>query len=155
MNSGSTHSFIDDKLVKELKFTAEIVTPLLVTVANGSSIVIDTICKELTYDIQNHKFRTDLRPFPLGGSDLILRVDWLKEHNPITLDYHKFCIFICKDGVLVNLQGDTPTGNLQVISSKSMSKLLKSKTGVLHGCIYMVKAVSLEPPASQLQDKSL
>lgn len=85
IDSGSTHSFIDSGVVKQLGLVAEMVSPLIVSVADGSRIVVDSICKNLQFTIQNHKFSNDLRLFPLGGSDLILGVDWLKQFNPITL----------------------------------------------------------------------
>ncbi|KAL8091683.1 hypothetical protein AgCh_034082 [Apium graveolens] len=138
IDSGSTHSFVDTGLVKHLRLLAEIVQPLLVTLANGTSMMVYTMCKKLSYEVQGHKFTTDLRPYPLGGSDIILGVDWLNQHNPITLDYHKMNISIQKQGQPITLQGASQTGNLQAISSKSMGKLLNSRKVVTQGCICMV-----------------
>ena len=52
IDSGSTHSFIDNTLVKELKLVAQVVPRLLVTVADGTSTTIDTMCKGLSYNFR-------------------------------------------------------------------------------------------------------
>ena len=67
IDSGSTHSFIDSGVVKQLGLVAEVVSPLIVSVADGSRIVVDSFCKDLQFTIQTHKFPNDLRLFPLGG----------------------------------------------------------------------------------------
>lgn len=66
IDSGSTHSFINSDLVDKLHLTAQVVTPLAVFVADGSKMLIDSVCLRQPYEIQGHKFQTDLRPFPLG-----------------------------------------------------------------------------------------
>lgn len=59
VDSGSTHSFIDSKLVKQLGLVAEMVTALTVIVADGATKQVDTACKNLQYLVQGHKFMTD------------------------------------------------------------------------------------------------
>lgn len=53
IDSGSTHSFVDMNLVKQLKLTPEVDSLLLVKVANGNSMVVDSVCKNLGYEVQN------------------------------------------------------------------------------------------------------
>ena len=85
-----------------------------------------------------------MRPFPLGGSDIILGVDWLQLHNPITLDFNNLSIAIKKEGKTMTLQGSTSHGSLQAISSKSMDKLLHSRRGVATGCICMLQGATVD-----------
>lgn len=92
VDSGSTHSFIDSTMVKTLGLTAEIVAPLMVTVADGTKVLVDSSCNNVSYEIQGHKFSTELRLFPLSNSDVILGVDWLRQHNPVTFDYHRVTV---------------------------------------------------------------
>lgn len=117
VNSGSTHSFINTELVEKLKLIA--------------------------HEILGVPFCTDLRPFPLGGVDVILGFDWLKLYNPITFDYNQYKILIHKEGQPVTLQGTFSKANLQEIGSKEMSKLLKSKGGISQGCICVVNAIPI------------
>lgn len=107
IDSGSTHSFVDTKLVKHSGIKAEIVPTLVVSVAGGSKLVSDTACKNLDYNIQGSLFSSELRLFLLGGSDMVLGVDWLKNYNPVTFDYQNLSITILKEGKRVVLQGGT------------------------------------------------
>lgn len=45
VDSGSTHSFIDTALVKKLGLVAEVIPPLIVTVVDGTQLLVDTTCK--------------------------------------------------------------------------------------------------------------
>lgn len=153
IDSGSTHSFIDSKLVKRLGHTAEIITPLLVTVADGSQVLVDTACKQLPYSVQHHNFQTDLRLFPLGGSDLVLGVDWLTQHNPFTFDFKQCSLTIHKKSSHVTLQGQTHISSLQSISGKHLSKLLKSPKGMAQGFLCVIQASSIAP-VDTLNNKS-
>lgn len=144
IDSGSTHSFIDGCLIKKLELVAEVDLPLMVTLADGSRQLVDSICKRVVYEIQCQKLLTDMRPFNLGGSDVILGVDWLKTHSPVTFDFNNCNISLLKEGNQVKLQGITSSGNLQFISGKSLSKLMKSQKGITQGCICMVAATRIE-----------
>lgn len=130
VDSGSTHSFIDSRLIKQLGLVAEVVPPLIVSVDDGSRIIIDSLCKALQYKIQGHTFTSDLRLFPLGGSDVILGVDWLKQFNPITFDYYNLRVTLMKGDSPIVLQGISSEGSLQAISGKKLSKLMKSSQGI-------------------------
>lgn len=143
IDSGSTHSFIDTRMVKQLGLVAEVVPPLIVSVADGSRIIVDAVCKDLQCKIQGHSFNQDLRLFPLGGSDVILGVDWLKLFNPITFDYQSLRITLIKDGIPITLQGDNNEGSLQAISGKKLSKMLKASQGVTQGFICMINATTV------------
>lgn len=77
MDSGSTHSFVVATLAKKLDLITEKITPLMVTMADGSQTVVDTVCKQLGYTIQGNFFTSELVLFSLGGSEVVLGVYWL------------------------------------------------------------------------------
>lgn len=52
VDSGSTHSFIDKSLVKKLGLIVEVIPPLIVTVADGSQVLVESACKQLSYSIR-------------------------------------------------------------------------------------------------------
>lgn len=89
IDSGATHNFIDPNTVKRLGFQEECSTPLTVTVADGYRLLSGTICSNLGWNMQGHKLNGNLRVLPLGGYDIVLGVEWLKKHSPITFDYMK------------------------------------------------------------------
>lgn len=148
VDSGSTHSFIDDKLVKKLSLPAQIISPLVVSMADGSQTLVETACQQLRYTIQNHSFTTDLRIFSLGGSDMVLGVDWLRKHNLVTFDFNNVNITINCDGKKVVLTGDTDTGKLQTISCKKLGKLLKQPNGISQGYLCLING-QVEESAEQ------
>lgn len=141
IDSGSTHSFIDTILVKHLGLVADMVSPLSVTVADGNSNIVDSACRAMKFTIQGHEFVTDLRLYPLGGSDIILGVDWLQQVNPVTFDFKKHKISIEKGGKMIDLQGKVPAGGLQAITSKELKKLFNKKGAIPQGCICVMTGV--------------
>lgn len=98
---------------------------------------MDSSCKNVLYDIPDHKFTSELRLFPLsnsdplGNSDVILGVDWLRQHNPITFDYQKVWVKFQREGKWITLQGDTKEGSLHTITGKKISKLFKAFKGMI------------------------
>ena len=87
--------------------------------------------------------------FLWGGSDLILGVDWLKQFNPITLDYVYFKITLLRDELPITLQGDTNEGTLHTITGKQMGKLLQKSRGTTQGYICMMMATPQHTNKSQ------
>lgn len=49
VDSRSTHSFLDPKLLSQLRKELEKTKPLLVIVANGEQMVCDSICQGLSW----------------------------------------------------------------------------------------------------------
>lgn len=47
LDSGSTHSFMDSGMFKTLSLTPQSVAPLLVTIADGTLVLVKTICKQV------------------------------------------------------------------------------------------------------------
>lgn len=56
--------FIDTELAKKLGLLVEVIPTLSVTVADGTTKLIDIACKDLPYSIQGHKFVFELRLYP-------------------------------------------------------------------------------------------
>lgn len=49
LDSGSTHSFIDSQILKKLSLHPQTTPPLLVTVADGTQIMVDTSCRRVNW----------------------------------------------------------------------------------------------------------
>lgn len=135
---------MDAGLVKTLGLTAEMVSPLMVTVADGTKVIADSCCKEVQLEIQGNKFANDLRLFPLSNSDVILGVDWLRHHNPITFDYKQLLVKFQRDGKWISLQGDAKEGQLHTITGKKLSKLFRSSKGIAEGYLCMVTVTPVQ-----------
>lgn len=94
--------------------------------------------------MQGHSFEAQLTVLPLEGYDAVLGVDWLKMHNPVTLDFEKLCLAIKKGTQKIRLQGTTE-GALRMINGKSLHKLFtKAKQG-LQGYLMFMGAKEGQP----------
>lgn len=81
------------------------------------------------FSTKGNTFVSDLRLYPLGGSDVILMVDWLQQHNPITFDFKAMSIAINKGGETVVLKGVDNKGSIQEITGKQLQKMFKKEKG--------------------------
>ncbi|XP_026417003.1 uncharacterized protein LOC113312466 [Papaver somniferum] len=127
IDTGSTHRFIDSNLAKSLQCSVEKTASLLVTVANGDKTVSSGICSQLEWSMQGHKFCGDLRPPPLGGCDIVLGADWLRNLGDVLFNLAKLCITFKHKGKKITLQGTTTKPSLHMMSGSAIKKDLDHK----------------------------
>ncbi|XP_026444472.1 uncharacterized protein LOC113344718 [Papaver somniferum] len=130
IDTGSTNSFIDSSLAKEIQCLVTHTASLLVTVANGEKTISSGICSQLNWSMQGHKFCGDLRLIPLGGCDIVLGVDWLKNLGD------------CKK---ITLTGDPQKTSLSMMSGSAVKKFLQKHS---HGLVGQLFFISSQPPPS-------
>ncbi|XP_019179173.1 PREDICTED: uncharacterized protein LOC109174389 [Ipomoea nil] len=135
VESGSTHSFLDPKILNQLRKEAVKASPLTVTVANGEKMVCDTVCNNLEWQIQNEQFRKDFRLLRLGGCDMVLGMDWVDIFAPIQLHTRPAGISFHKDGKKVFLKGLPKRVMLKEADEKQLRKWKKTRVqGFLVQC---------------------
>lgn len=83
VDSGSTHNFLDPGVAKRAGVVIQGTNPLTVTVADGSKISSKAMVKDLQWSMQGTIFTTEMRLLPLGGCDMVLRVQWLSTLGPV------------------------------------------------------------------------
>lgn len=66
IDSGSTHNFLDLELAKKLGCKLKSITPLPVTVANGTRLEALYICRSFLWQLQQTQFTSDVMLLPLG-----------------------------------------------------------------------------------------
>lgn len=69
---------------------------------------------------------------------MILGVDWLQKHNPVTFDFNLISISIQKEGEPVTLKGEQPTASLKTISCKKLGKLIQQKGAITQGYLCLL-----------------
>lgn len=89
IDSGNTHSFLNEATAMELRCKMTATTPLSVTVANESKMYSHNNCEDFRWIMQGHEFQTDLRVLKFGGCDVVLGVDWMRTVSPLTFDFNK------------------------------------------------------------------
>ncbi|KAL0309329.1 UNVERIFIED_CONTAM: hypothetical protein Sradi_5875200 [Sesamum radiatum] len=133
VDSGSTHSFIDEKVVKALGIKTEPTIPMIVSVANGYRMVSKVICPELNWEIQGFQFSYPVRTLKLGGCDFLLGCNWFGAHNLIELHFHQLTVTIIqKDGNVI-LRALPQKNGSRLAASDSLIGLLGRITYDLFG----------------------
>ncbi len=85
IDTGSTHSFIDFQVTKELKADIIAALPLIVTVANGHKVLSKLKCSNFKWMMHGESYQADLRVIKLDGSSIILGIDWLQKCGKVPL----------------------------------------------------------------------
>ncbi|XP_026396801.1 uncharacterized protein LOC113291491 [Papaver somniferum] len=146
IDTGNTHSFIDANLTSKLGLHVSPTGQMLVTVANGDSTLSQGICHNLHWDMQGHQFSAHLRVLPLGGCDIVLGDDWLRQLGDVTFNFSQLSISFLHQGSHITLQGITFKPYLSMISGSSMKKFIKSNTPALIGQFFSISTTPILPP---------
>lgn len=77
IDSGSTHNFVDQKIVEALQLAVIPVDKFWVKVANGEKLCYNERYENVPIMIQGSYFVTTLYALPLHGLDVVLGVQWL------------------------------------------------------------------------------
>ncbi|XP_026383257.1 uncharacterized protein LOC113278706 [Papaver somniferum] len=108
IDTGSTHSFIDATLISKLGLHVSPTGHMLVTVANGDNTISQGICHNLTWEMQGYQFSANLRALPLGGCDIVLGDDWLRQLGDVLFNFALLCISFLHQGKPTGLPPSRP-----------------------------------------------
>lgn len=139
IDSGSTHSFIDEKLVKELKYKVEPTQSVTVTVANGDKLHSTATCNPLTWVMQGMECQFQMRVLKLGGSDMVLGVDWLSQFNPVVFDFQRSSIKFSYQGMEVELKSAIMDEELLMMEGRQMNQWIRRQP---YGIIAQLQAIT-------------
>jgi hypothetical protein len=132
VDSGSSHTFMDNKFA--LRSTCQLIpaTPKKIAIAGGGHLLSDAMIPDTLYFVQGHQFESTFHVLPLQTYDVILGIDWMYQFSPITLDLPLRLLTVCKDGKKITLTDhNQPTTNF-LVETAEMSKLLaKSVLGYI------------------------
>ncbi|XP_020258301.1 uncharacterized protein LOC109834681 [Asparagus officinalis] len=137
IDSGSTHNFINSKLVKKLGLTVTEYSNFDVLVASGEVIKGAGVCQEVSLDCQGVNIQVNLLVMPMGGSQIVLGADWMKTLEDITLNFQKLQVTFLSDGIKRTLQGEIP-GEMQLVNEKSIAKSVRE-----HGQGFLIQLCSV------------
>lgn len=70
------------------------------------------------------QFVVDLHVLPISGTNIVLRVEWLKSLGPVLTDYNTLTMQFFHQGRLVELKGDNDA-NLRLLSSPQFRRLYR------------------------------
>ncbi|XP_039040644.1 uncharacterized protein LOC120178969 [Hibiscus syriacus] len=141
IDSGSTHSFLTPKWA----YTGiQINTPypLAITVANGQQLFSSARCNKVEWKMQGHTFLHDFRLLKLGGSDMILGVDWMRLFSPILMDFNNMTLSFDHHGEKICIQRQQPSTELQQISGATLLKMSAWDSDIL-GHVHVLEQYSI------------
>ncbi|KAJ3696419.1 hypothetical protein LUZ61_000124 [Rhynchospora tenuis] len=141
IDTGSTHSFLNPSLVDTGKWTVSATTPLQVKIADGSAMTTSEKCDQLPFKLQNHPFCGTVRLLNIQGYDLILGMDWLCHHGPMSIDWRTGKVALCKEGQQIELVVSPEKAEVHICQGPSTSPysspvlLVKKKDNSWRLCI--------------------
>jgi hypothetical protein len=129
IDSGSTHTFVDQALLSRISVTTtKLPVPMQVKVANGNLVQCTECVPQLTWWLQGHSFTSSMQVFPLGGHDIILGMDWLEQWGVMQCHWADKWIQFQHEGQEVRLQGVLPVQQ-EHIAEISAGQLMKWEKG--------------------------
>uniref|UniRef100_A0A1D1ZCI9 Retrotransposon-derived protein PEG10 n=1 Tax=Anthurium amnicola TaxID=1678845 RepID=A0A1D1ZCI9_9ARAE len=124
VDSGSTHNFIDPRLVTRLGLKTMPTESLQVMVATGHQLATKGFCPQVTIAVHDFQITVDLFVLQLGSCDLVLGSSWLKSLGTIKWNFSNLSMSFKLNNQVYHIKGLPPT-QLQLISDKEVSKEMK------------------------------
>lgn len=115
LDTGSTHNFVSQNLAKNMNLNTEICSDMKVTLADGTTRNCGRKIINMKWTMGGVDFTSNFHAIPLGGYDLVLGVQWLRQVSPVWFDFDKREVQIKWKGKMVQLkQNLTPPKEVRV-----------------------------------------
>jgi hypothetical protein len=132
VDTGSTSTFMDLTFAQKHKIPLTTTTERTVTVAGGGILSSGFIAYNCPFTVQGTKFVTNFRILELQGADVILGVNWFKQHNLVTFDFVERKLTIGVQEKLLTFHDHLlPTDKLLISSEQCCKLLAQGATGYL------------------------
>lgn len=87
VDSGSSHTFLSQKVADQLVGVMSLMDPITIQVANGNVLQCSSHIPSGTWITRNCSFTSNLKVLPLHHYDLILGMDWLECFSPMKVHW--------------------------------------------------------------------
>lgn len=154
LDSGSSHNFVDSKLLKQWGWQAETTKAFEVMIADGGKVTSSGCCKAVELSVAGYHCLTDLYSLPLGGCDVILGVQWLSIVSPVLWDFQLLTVEFTKDHHTYKLSHHySNASRIQEVSLHQLDKeLVNSNLGLFLYSMEDEKLDSCDLNLVQLQE---
>lgn len=125
IDSGSTHNFINSDLAQKLGLPIDHTQVFEVYIASGEKLQGQGTCSAVTLSCQGTKIVVDFLLLPMGGCQVVLGVQWLRELDDIIFNFKKLQIKFTLHNKVVLWQG-IQVKEPQFVSAHAISKDLTS-----------------------------
>ena len=120
-----------------------------VLVGSGEEFPCSKVCQGVQIVIQGHHFVLDLFVLNMGGSDIVLGAQWLKQLGPVLMDYQKLTMKFIHHNKLVELKGTMENDKIS-LSLTQLQQLVQTG-GATQLYSLQVKPLELAQPHVQLE----
>lgn len=87
VDRGSSHNFLQPRIIEFLKLPVEPGPGFKVLVGNGQSMNVEGVVPNLSITLQGHELTVSVFLLPVAGADMILGSSWLATLGPHVADY--------------------------------------------------------------------
>ncbi|XP_070660499.1 uncharacterized protein [Malus domestica] len=123
LDSGSTHNFIYSRLLKKWGRQAQSTQAFEVMIANGGIARSSSYCRDTAFCLGGYNCVVDIYSLPLGGCDVVLRVQWLSSVSPVLWDFQLLTMEFYANAQHYKLTHNPPTAPLiQEVSLQHLDK---------------------------------
>jgi hypothetical protein len=123
-DTGSTNTFLDYNFAVKHNIAMQPAPSRTVTVAGGGTLISEWVARHCKFSIEGKPFQADFRVLKLQGSDIILGVNWFKEHNPVTFDFVARTLSLSLKGKTHSFSDHLIPAQKLIISAEECSKLI-------------------------------
>lgn len=125
VDSGATHNFISQKLVRAMGWQVEETTPLHIKLGDGYKAKTQGECKGVVIELEQIQIEIDACLFDLDGIDIVLGMAWLNTIGEMWVDWPRQIMRFRYDSQWVELRGAS-----SVVNHHSALQSLLSKTRI-------------------------
>jgi hypothetical protein len=148
VDSGSTHNFIHRCIAQETSFYIRAVNNFQIMISNAGSMKCGGRCENACLQIGDYHVKSHMFSIDMGGCDIVLGTDWLRNLGPILMDFKELTMQLDQEGQRYKFQGIT-IDSPENIGSHRMEKILKNGH---FGIISQLHAIQATDTPSVLQD---
>ncbi|XP_022847898.1 uncharacterized protein LOC111370433 isoform X1 [Olea europaea var. sylvestris] len=139
IDNGNTHSFVEEKLAKELKYVTDETSKVTVRVANGDKLESKSLCQPVAWEMQNWEFQFKLGSLKLAGSDMVLRVNWVSQFGSSTFDFVQGCVQFSSDDEVVDLRSIISKQPIKMMRIDEGERMFGKEPYGIVGWLYSIK----------------
>jgi hypothetical protein len=150
VDSGSTHNFIHRHISQETNCYIHVVNNFQIMIDNGGSMKCGGHCENVLLQNKHYHLKYHMFSIDMGGSDIVLGVEWLCTLGPILMDFKELTMQLQQEGQRYQFQGLT-AGSPEIISSHRMENLLKKGHSSIIAQLHSIQAVETPSMHPDLQ----
>ncbi|KAD0553100.1 hypothetical protein E3N88_44081 [Mikania micrantha] len=127
-DTGADKSFVSTNTASQFNKQPSILdVPYTVEVADGKTILVNSIIRDGELRLNDHLFLIDLIPMTLGSFEVVVGMDWLSKNHAEIVCLEKLIRIPLPSGEMMQVYGEKPCCGLKIVSCIKARKYLKKK----------------------------